>query len=100
MEVYVQVVRDGDGLRKACEQLRRSNILGFDTETTELDPYKGEIRLVQISDGKTTQVIDLKPFSDAGGLRTAEDLQPLRDLLSDATITKVAHNAKFDAKWV
>lgn len=100
MEVYVQIVRDGDGLRKACEHLRRSSILGFDTETTELDPYKGEIRLVQLSDGKATQVIDLKPFSDAGGLRTADELQPLRDLLSDPNITKVAHNAKFDAKWV
>lgn len=100
MEVYVQIVRDGEGVRKACETLRRSPILGFDTETTELDPYKGVVRLVQLSDGKSTQVIDLKPFSDSGNLSELPELQPLRDLLSDPQITKVAHNAKFDAKWV
>jgi DNA polymerase I-like protein with 3'-5' exonuclease and polymerase domains len=100
MEVYVQIVRDEEGVRKACEMLGRSRLLGFDTETTELDPYKGVIRLVQLSDGKSTQVIDLKPFFDTGDPRKMPELQPLRDLLSDPNIIKVAHNAKFDAKWV
>ncbi len=100
MEVYVQIVRDGEGVRKACEMLSRSKILGFDTETTELDPYKGIVRLVQLSDGKNTQVIDLKPFADAGNLKDVAELEPLRRLLSDPQIIKVAHNAKFDAKWV
>ncbi len=96
----MQIVRDGEGVRKACETLSRTKILGFDTETTELDPYKGVVRLVQLSDGKTTQVIDLKPFYDTGNLKELPELQPLRDLISDPQIIKVAHNAKFDAKWV
>jgi len=67
-----------------------------------------------LSDGANTKVIDLKAF--AGGewgsgsgsrsgsstsvLRTNPDLAPLRELLVSTKSVKVAHNAKFDTKWV
>lgn len=100
MEIYFQLIRDAESLRSACEALKTEEFLGFDTETTELDPYEGEIRLVQFSTGKDTYVIDLKPFSALGNLRELAELAPLRDLLSAGKPVKVAHNAKFDAKWV
>lgn len=100
MEIYYNVVRDAEGLKAACAELAGVRSLGFDTETTELDPYKGDLRLLQISTGAKTQVIDLKPFRAKGEVRTLPDLQPLRDLLSDDKVRKIAHNAKFDAKWV
>lgn len=95
MEVYFQLVTDAEGLRAAIGELGRSEFIGFDTETTELDPYRGELRLVQLSDGKSTQVIDLRHFR--GG---ESALQPLCDFLADRSKIKIAHNAKFDAKWV
>ena len=55
MEIYFQLITDAETLRKACEDLRNEEVLGFDTETTELDPYEGNIRLVQLSTGKDTQ---------------------------------------------
>jgi len=100
MEVYFQIVTDAEALKNVIAELRRSEFLGFDTETTELDPYRGELRLVQLSDGRNTQVIDLRHFSGNGGPRGNPDLQPLFDLLEDKSVTKIAHNAKFDAKWV
>ena len=100
MEVYFQLITDAETLRRACESLTQADVLGFDTETTELDPYKGNIRLVQLSDGKDTKVIDLKPFAEMGDLRTLAELAPLRELLAAPKPVKVAHNAKFDAKWV
>src|SRR5438552_1921753 len=100
MEIYFQHVRDAEALIRACSELEKSEILGFDTETTELDPYAGELRLVQLSDGKNTYVIDLRPFSEGGGPSGNPSLTPLRDLLASPTNVKVAHNAKFDAKWV
>lgn len=100
MEVYFQLVTDADTLRSTCEALKQADVLGFDTETTELDPYLGNIRLVQLSDGKDTKVIDLKPFAEKGDLRTLPELAPLRELLAAPKPVKIAHNAKFDAKWV
>lgn len=116
MEIYFQLVSDAEGLKKACEELRNVRTLGFDVETTELDPYRGELRLVQLSDGRNTKVIDLRGFgsgqwSVASGqsgdlpetvktLRANPALAPLRDLLSSSKQTKIAHNAKFDTKWV
>lgn len=100
MEVYFQIIRDADALRKTCEELSSEQFLGFDTETTELDPYRGDIRLVQLSGQKGTHVIDLLPFSERGRLDENTELEPLRRLLSDENCRKVAHNAKFDSKWV
>ncbi len=100
MEIYFQLIKDAETLKEACEKLSRNSILGFDTETTDLDPYEGKIRLVQLSTGSETSVIDLKPFAEKGDLRTLPDLEPLRELLANQQITKIAHNAKFDAKWV
>ncbi|HEY0428395.1 MAG TPA: DNA polymerase [Pyrinomonadaceae bacterium] len=99
MEIYFQVITDAETLGKVCETLKSEEVLGFDTETTELDPYEGIIRLVQLSTGKETQVIDLKAFAARGDLRTLAELAPLRELLAADRPIKIAHNAKFDAKW-
>lgn len=98
MEIYFQLIRDAEGLRKACAELASEKILGFDTETTELDPYRGELRLLQFSNGRNTYVIDLRPFGPDA--KSNGDLAPLRQILADKNTVKVAHNAKFDAKWV
>jgi len=100
MEVYFQLINDAEGVQKACDALKTEDYLGFDTETTALDPYDGIVRLVQLSNGNDTKVIDLKPFADSGDLKTHPALAPLRELLSAPKPIKVAHNAKFDAKWV
>ena len=96
MEIYFQLINDAEGLRAACDELKSEKLLGFDVETTELDPYRGDIRLMQLSNGVETKVIDLKPFRDRGDLRTMPELAPLRELLASDKQTKVAHNAKFD----
>lgn len=100
MEIYFQLITNADALREVCQQLKTEDYLGFDTETTALDPYEGTLRLVQLSSAKDTKVIDLKPFAARGDLRTSAELAPLRDLLAAPKPIKIAHNAKFDAKWI
>ena len=100
MELYFQLVSDAESLAKACSELGSEEFIGFDVETTDLDPYKGELRLVQLSNGRETKVIDVRAFGSGKELKTSEALKPLRDLLSSKKQTKIAHNAKFDTKWV
>ncbi len=98
MDIQFQYVTEGDAVARAVEDLRREGTLGFDTETTELDPYKGRLRLVQLSTGRSTYVFDVYKLGEDS--RTASELSPLRELLEDAAVRKVAHNAKFDLKWI
>lgn len=100
MEIYFQLITDSEGVARACGEFASEDYLGFDTETTELDPFDGELRLVQLSNGKNTYVIDIRPFSKIGDLRAIPELAPLRELLFAERPIKIAHNAKFDAKWV
>ncbi len=100
MEIYFQLVQNAEDLRSAIRGFEGTKTIGFDTETTELEPRDGELRLVQLSDGKKTTIVDLRKFSEVEGLRVADALEPLRKLIADQSIVKVAHNAKFDAKWV
>jgi DNA polymerase I len=98
LDIQFQYVTEGDAVARAVEDLRREGTLGFDTETTELDPYKGRLRLVQLSTGRSTYVFDVYKLGEDS--RTAAELSALRELLEDPSIKKVAHNAKFDLKWI
>jgi DNA polymerase I len=100
MEIYTQYIKDPDALKKACDELAKEPVLGFDTETTELDPYRGELRLVQFSTGRGAVVIDLRPLSQGEDGARNPQLDPLRAIIADPKQTKIAHNSKFDAKWV
>ena len=100
METYFHLVSDAESLKKACADLADAELLGFDVETTDLDPYRGDLRLIQLSDGQKTKVIDLKAFRGKGDLKTLPELAPLREFLASPRQRKVAHNAKFDCKWV
>ncbi|HVG38247.1 MAG TPA: DNA polymerase [Pyrinomonadaceae bacterium] len=96
-----QLIADADALRRVCAELANRDAVGFDTETTSLDPYRGRMRLVQFSDGATSFLIDLDRFRHNGDdLKRSAALAPLRALFAAPRPVKVAHNAKFDAKWV
>ncbi len=95
-----KVITTTDELREAVEELAKRPVIGFDTETTDLDPYKGRVRLVQLAAFDTpVYIFDLDRFT-GGDMRRVESLEPLRRLLAAQRPVKIAHNAKFDAKWI
>ena len=94
-----KLITNAEEVRSAVEALKQHAVLGFDTETTSLDPYRGRVRLIQLASPDGVSIIDLDRFSD-GDLKKTEALAPLRQLLAAARPIKIAHNAKFDAKWV
>jgi DNA polymerase-1 len=94
-----QVITNAAELRLAIEQLSQKQAIGLDTETTELDPYLGRLRLIQLAAPDAVYIIDLNRFAD-GDLKQDAALAPLRQLLSSPRPIKIAHNAKFDAKFL
>ncbi|MEJ7577940.1 MAG: DNA polymerase [Pyrinomonadaceae bacterium] len=100
IETPYQVITTSEDLRAAIEKLSKEAVVGFDTETTSLDPYDGRIRLVQLAAPGFIFIFDLDKLAPNGDAAGAENLQPLRNLLSAPRPVKVAHHAKFDVKWM
>lgn len=109
MNATYKLITNAEDLRHACDELSQQSVVGFDTETTSLDPYSGRVRLVQFAaPGGSVYIIDLDCFSGGNdgaanggdGIYHNEALAPLKKLLAAARPVKIAHNAKFDAKWI
>lgn len=94
-----QLITTADELRKAIATLETQPVVGLDTETTELDPYTSRLRLIQLATPDRVYIIDFDKFADAD-TRKSEALEPLRRLLAAPRPIKIAHNAKFDAKFI
>ncbi len=88
-----QLLKTEYEIRRVCSELLGLEAVGLDCETTDLDPRKGDLRLLQLSDGKTTFIIDLYDFPN--GLPSC-----LKEFLESDTPRKVMHNAKFDCLWI
>src|SRR4051794_40657782 len=79
-------------LGHAFRMLESSSIVALDLETTGLDPRAAEIRLIQISNGEKTYVIDCWRNPPAG-------IRFLVEVLADVE-TLVAHGADFEWRFV
>lgn len=79
---------------KRVEKSIWPSLIGIDIETTSLEPWDGEISTIQISDGETTTILDVLQI----GLNALDCLW-FKELLEDARILKIAHNARFEMKW-
>src|SRR5690349_6478913 len=94
-----ELIRNADELRKAIETLETQPVVGLDTETTELDPYTSRLRLIQLAPPDRVYIVDFDHFAN-GDSRRSDALAPLRRLLAAPRPIKIAHNAKFDAKFL
>jgi len=94
-----ELIRTADELRKAIETIEKQPVVGLDTETTDLDPYTSRLRLIQLATPDRVYIVDFDRFSD-GDPRRSDALAPLRRLLAAPRPIKIAHNAKFDAKFI
>ena len=97
-----KLIKTGEQLRTAVDSLVQHSVIGLDTETTDLDPYNSRLRLIQLATPTAVYIIDVDAFytDSTTTLRESEALAPLRRLLSASRPIKIAHNAKFDAKFI
>jgi DNA polymerase I-like protein with 3'-5' exonuclease and polymerase domains len=94
-----ELIKSSDELRKAIEILATQPVVGLDTETTELDPYTSRLRLIQLATTDRVYIVDFDHFAN-GDSTKSDALAPLRRLLEAPRPIKIAHNAKFDAKFI
>jgi DNA polymerase I-like protein with 3'-5' exonuclease and polymerase domains len=99
MNTRYELITDAAQLRRAVGNLSGQQAIGLDTETTDLDPFTARLRLIQLASAEGVYIVDLNRF-DHGDAKLSESLEPLRRLLAAARPIKIAHNAKFDAKFV
>jgi len=99
MNTQYQLIKTADELRLAVEQLSSRPVIGVDTETTDLDPYLARLRLIQLATSDGVFIVDVNQFAN-DDLKKGEALAPLRRLLTAPRPIKIAHNAKFDAKFL
>jgi DNA polymerase-1 len=90
----MKYITEVEELSKNISELNDKPILGVDCETTGLCPHQSKLRLLQISDGDNTLVIDVRKI---GVEATAHYVGRI---LNDTNISKTFHNAKFDLKFI
>jgi DNA polymerase I-like protein with 3'-5' exonuclease and polymerase domains len=88
-----KLIAAAEEIAQTASELRAAEVIGFDTETTGLDPNTAKLRLIQFASPQTSYIIDCFRFPP-------EQLKPVLDLLAAPRPVKIAHNAKFDAKFV
>jgi DNA polymerase I len=91
--VSYKLIERADDLSLAYEDLRQEQVIGLDTETTGLDPHTSELRLIQLATPAQVYLIDCFRLN-------AEELGGFLTLLAAPRPLKIAHNAKFDAKFL
>ena len=87
----ILVARTDEEIELALESLSGATALGCDTETSSLDRKYGKIFSIQFSDGEFNVLVPLSEGVQLG---------KLLGLLTDASIVKIFHNAKFDLDFL
>ncbi|HMB28386.1 MAG TPA: hypothetical protein VKS99_09785, partial [Blastocatellia bacterium] len=88
-----KLITEAGELAQAANDLRGEQVIGFDTETTGLDPHTSKLRLIQLATPRTGFIFDCFRLS-------RDQLKPVLDILAAPSPVKIAHNAKFDAKFL
>jgi len=89
--VNILVARTAAEIDLASSRLSSATVVGCDTETSSLNPKYGKLFSIQFSDGDFNVLV---PVSEG------VPLGKLLDVLADASVVKIFHNAKFDLDFL
>src|SRR5438445_27580 len=98
MNTKYRLVTNAEELQRAVDELSTKHAIGLDTETTDLDPYTARLRLIQLATPDGVRIVDVHRFNE--DMKRSEAFASLRQMLAAPRPIKIAHNAKFDAKFI
>ncbi len=87
----ILVARTGAEIEMAYDKLASAAVIGCDTETSGLSAQNSRLYSVQFSDGEFNVLV---PVSEG------VPLGQLSHILTNSSITKIFHNAKFDLEFL
>lgn len=93
MDVNYKLITVADNLTQIANELCAQPMIGLDTETTGLDPHTSKLRLLQLATEQNSYIFDCFQLS-------REQMAPLLDVIAADQPIKIAHNAKFDWKFL
>ncbi len=85
-----QFDKDKDAFSEIISYVKEKQIVGVDTETEGAFDHRNNVIMFQIGDHEKQFVIDTRVV----------DIDPLKEIMEDSSITKIFHNAKFDYKFI
>ncbi len=89
--ISYELISSADRLPEVAQAIAAAPAIGFDIETTSLDPRLGEIRLMQFRCGDKRYVVDLFQTKTAG---------PIPQAFKDTKGVTIAQQGKFEQKWM
>lgn len=89
--VEVLIARTSEDFDSALRRLGPAVALGCDTETSGLSTRHARLYSIQFSDGDFSVLVPLSEGVSIG---------PFADILWDAAVTKIFHNARFDIEFL
>lgn len=87
----ILIARTDDEIEAAFTRISTATCLGCDTETSGLNARTGKIFSLQLSDGDLSILLPLSEGITIG---------PFADILADAEVIKIFHNARFDLDFL
>ena len=82
-----------DRAAEVLEDLKKEKMLGLDVESNSLDPYTGQLILVQIGTPEISYLFDVRPLD-------LNKLPAFKELMEDPTKIKIIQNAKFEYAYI
>ena len=85
-----------EAARTALSDISNYKTIEVDSETTDLDPYKGKMSLFQIGVPNKAYVFDVRSDTE----HSSVDLELFKPLMTDKSVLKLLQNAVFDMKYI
>lgn len=99
---HTYLVRDRIGLGKLCDAILKSPAIAYDIETNGFDEFAEDAKIASISIAVRTDVVFFVPIEhpEAPWKDPKRVLSIINNALAYTNAKRVAHNAKFDDRWL